>query len=255
MKKLIVTADDYGYTKSINEGIVRAATEGLVTDVAIMVLTDHDDLQHGLDLLKQNNLTEVGLHTSLFPWSKSKRPHRGDFIEFFKSATDAEITDKAMGEIKVFEQLIGYKPKFISPQFNMHGNLRLLKVMADYVVQNNIPMRIPRALIENDEINDSNYAAEVFLKRLGVKMTDHLFAHILGSDAQNTMKKFLSELASVKDDQSVEIILHPGYNDVEIFESSTLNFERTRDLSVALNPTFQSEIKALGYTTTHMSNL
>jgi len=149
MKKLIVTADDYGYTKSINEGIVRAATEGIVTDIAVMVLTDPEDLDHGLELLKQNNLTEVGLHTSLFPWSKTKRPGRPEFIEFFKNASDQEIADKAMTEIKTFENFFGHKPKFISPQFNMHGNLRFMKVIADYVVANNIPMRIPRALIEN----------------------------------------------------------------------------------------------------------
>lgn len=48
MKKLIVTADDYGYTKAINEGIIRAVTEGIVTDIALMVLTDPEDLEHGL---------------------------------------------------------------------------------------------------------------------------------------------------------------------------------------------------------------
>jgi len=36
MKQLIVTADDYGYTKAINEGIIKSATEGIVTDIAMM---------------------------------------------------------------------------------------------------------------------------------------------------------------------------------------------------------------------------
>lgn len=255
MKKLVVTADDYGYTKAINEGIIRSATEGIVTDIAVMVLTDQDDLDHGIALLKQHNLEEIGLHTSLFPWSKTKRPQRGDFIEFFKQGSDDDIRLKAMAEIEKFESIFGHPPKFISPQFNMHGNLRLLKVMAEYVVKHNIPMRIPRALIENEEINDNNYSAEVYLKRLGVKMTDHLFAHILGADAKEIKSNFLSELSGVKDNQSIEIILHPGYNDQETLESSSLNFERSRDLSIALDHKFKADILKLHYQFTHMSQI
>ncbi len=255
MKKLIVTADDYGYTKSINEGVVRAATEGIVTDIAVMVLTDQEDLEHGIDLLKKNNLTEIGLHTSLFPWSKSNRPGRPEFIEFFKNASDQDIADKAMAEIKVFEARLGHKPKFISPQFNMHGNLRFMKVIADYVVTNNIPMRIPRALIENEEIEDHNYSAEIYLKRLGVKMTNHLFAHILGSSANITMDLFIDQLSTVKDGESVEIIMHPAYNDAILLESSSLNFERSRDLFITLNSKFREQIQELGFTYSHMSNL
>ena len=83
MKKLIVTADDYGYTKSINEGVVRAATEGIVTDIAVMVLTDQEDLEHGIDLLKRITLPRLDSHLTI-PWSKSNRPGRPEFIEFFK---------------------------------------------------------------------------------------------------------------------------------------------------------------------------
>lgn len=220
-----------------------------------MVLSDQEDLEHGIELLKKHNLTEVGLHTSLFAWSKTNRPGRPEFIEFFKNANDQEIADRAMSEIKVFEDLMGYKPKFISPQFNMHGNLRFMKVIADYVVANNIPMRIPRALIENEEIEAHNYSAEIYLKRLGVKMTNHLFAHILGPDAKAIMNSFVDDLSTVKDGESVEILLHPGYHDSTLLESSSLNFERARDLSITLNPSFKARIQELGFTYSHMSDL
>lgn len=255
MRRLVVTADDYGYTKAINEGIVRAAKEGIVTDIAVMVLTDQSDLAHGLSLLKSHGLSEVGLHTSLFPWSKTNRPQRADFIDFFKHGSDEDLRSKAMAEIAQFERIFGHPPKFISPQFNMHGNLRLLKVMAEYVVSRNIPMRIPRALIESEEVSDNNYSAEVYLKRLGVKMTDHLFAHILGADANKIKATFLSELKSVNDGQSVEIILHPGYHDQDTLESSSLNFERSRDLAIALDQNFKEKILQLDYQFTHLSQI
>jgi predicted glycoside hydrolase/deacetylase ChbG (UPF0249 family) len=255
MKKLIVTADDFGWTKSVNKGIVRAINEGIVTDVAFMVLTDKPELEDALELISKNNFKDIGLHTCLFPWGITTRPHREDFIKLFRDGSDQQIEDIALKELAIFERLIGRKPDFIAPQFNMHGNLRLLKVLSSYCVENNIPMRIPRALITNDEIQDKNYAAEVYLKRLNVKMPDHLFAHILGSSATDIMNDFFKELASVKDGESVEILIHPGYNDIDTFEGSSLNYERTRDLSIAIHQDFKKKVLDLGFELSHFSQL
>lgn len=255
MKKLIVTADDYGFTKSINEGIIRAATKGIVTDIAVMVLTDQEDLDHGVSLLKKHKLTSIGLHTSLFPWGKTNRPQRKDFIKFFRNATDEEIRSKALNEIKTFEQIFGQPPQFIAPQFNMHGNLRLLKILAEYANERDIPMRIPWAVLTQDELEDNNYAARVYLKRLNVKMTDHLFAHILGSNAALIQEKFLKELKSVKDGETTELLLHPGYFDEDILGGSSLNYERSRDIAIALNKDFRKNISELGYTFSHYQDL
>lgn len=255
MKKLIVTADDFGWTKSTNDGIIRGVKEGIVTDIAVMVLSDPDDVDHGLKLLQSNNITEIGLHTCLFKWGKTDRPHRQDFINFFKNASDAEIEDVVLSEIEVYKKLLGLNPKFISPQFNMHGNLRLLKVLAKYAIDNKIPMRIPRAVLIGDEISDQNYASEIYLKRLGVKMTNHLFAHILGSYSTETMSNFINDLKTVVDGETTEILFHPGYNDIDVLEASSLNFERARDLSIVLDKKFKQQIIDLGFTFSHMSQL
>jgi len=255
MKKLIVTADDFGWTKSTNDGIIRAVKEGMVTDIAVMVLADPQDVDHGLKLLRDNKITEIGLHTCLFKWGKTERPHRQDFINFFKSASDAEIEDVVLSEIEVYKKLLGVNPKFISPQFNMHGNLRLLKVLAKYTVDNNIPMRIPRAVLTSDEITDQNYASEIYLKRLKVKMTNHLFAHILGSYSTEIINNFIGDLKTVVDGETTELVFHPGYCDQDALESSSLNFERARDLSILKNPDFKQQIVDLGFTFSHMSDL
>ncbi|MGH9864633.1 MAG: ChbG/HpnK family deacetylase, partial [Candidatus Acidiferrales bacterium] len=36
MKRLIVNADDFGYTRGVNAGIVRAFREGIVTSTTLM---------------------------------------------------------------------------------------------------------------------------------------------------------------------------------------------------------------------------
>ena len=49
--------------------------------------------------------------------------------------------------------------------------------------------------------------------------------------------------------------MHPAYNDAILLESSSLNFERSRDLFITLNSKFREQIQELGFTYSHMSNL
>ena len=63
MKYLIVTADDLGLTKSINEGIVKACKEGVVT--AVSVIPTGEAFEDAVSVIKDLNLEEIGAHLAL----------------------------------------------------------------------------------------------------------------------------------------------------------------------------------------------
>ena len=84
-------------------------------------------------------------------------------------------------------------------------------------------------------------------KRAGITTTDFIFGHILGSDLTLIKSQFLSDLSSVADGQSAEILTHPGYFDQEILQLSSLNYERARDLDMCLDPQFKQSILDLGF--------
>src|SRR3990167_2854307 len=63
MKQLIVTADDFGLTKSINEGIVKAYKEGIVTFLSLM--PTGEAFSDALKLAEELKLKEIGAHLSL----------------------------------------------------------------------------------------------------------------------------------------------------------------------------------------------
>ena len=63
MKRLIVTADDFGMTKRINEGIVKAHREGIVT--FLNFLPSGEAFDDAARIAKELNLKEIGAHLAL----------------------------------------------------------------------------------------------------------------------------------------------------------------------------------------------
>lgn len=62
-RRLIVNADDFGRSPSINEAVIRAHREGILTTASLMV--NEPAAEEAIDLARQNPKLGVGLHLSL----------------------------------------------------------------------------------------------------------------------------------------------------------------------------------------------
>lgn len=58
--KLIINADDFGLSESVNNGIVDCLQAGVVTSTTIMM--NQKGVDHAIDLYKQGLVPEIGLH-------------------------------------------------------------------------------------------------------------------------------------------------------------------------------------------------
>lgn len=74
MKYLIVSADDFGLTKSVNEGIAKAHREGIVTSVNLFPSGEAFD--DALRLAKELGLKEAGAHLALTETAPVADPKR-----------------------------------------------------------------------------------------------------------------------------------------------------------------------------------
>ena len=63
LKKLIVTADDLGLTRRVNEAIEKAHRQGIVTTASLMV--NGSAFESAVDMLNQNPGLDAGLHLNL----------------------------------------------------------------------------------------------------------------------------------------------------------------------------------------------
>jgi len=63
-KLLIVNADDFGLNKEINEGVVMAHTNGIVTSASLLV--NREGFGDALEKIKENPDLDIGLHLNVF---------------------------------------------------------------------------------------------------------------------------------------------------------------------------------------------
>jgi len=74
LKRLIVNADDFGRSRSINEAVVRAHREGVLTSASLMV--NEPDCAEAVALARENPALGVGLHLTLLMGHSALPPEK-----------------------------------------------------------------------------------------------------------------------------------------------------------------------------------
>jgi predicted glycoside hydrolase/deacetylase ChbG (UPF0249 family) len=155
MKSLIITADDFGPVKGINNGIFKAIEEGKITSVASFVNFENDQtIVNKAKIIFETYNIEVGLHitiTSGSPISKTSLipnlvDKNGEFYDVKKipiqNVTKNEIKLELEAQYNKFISLYGYKPLHLS---NHHGILDLIpdiyETYLEFCQEKDIPKR------------------------------------------------------------------------------------------------------------------
>ena len=63
MKRMIVNADDFGFSEAVNHGILKAMQEGIVTSTSIMA--NMPGFAHAVQLYHEHPDMAVGVHLNL----------------------------------------------------------------------------------------------------------------------------------------------------------------------------------------------
>ena len=147
MKKLIIRADDIGYSEAVNYGIMKSVKDGLVRSAGLMPNMPY--AKHGLDLLEGLDVC-IGQHTNVCLGKPCADPalipsmlqENGDFKssrmyrEAFKRGEEIIELDEAIIEIEAqyarFKELTGKEPAYFEAHAVMSKNLfRALEIVAE----------------------------------------------------------------------------------------------------------------------------
>jgi predicted glycoside hydrolase/deacetylase ChbG (UPF0249 family) len=229
MKYLIVTADDLGLTKSINEGIAGACRDGVVT--AVSVIPTGDAVDDALGLIKELPFKDIGAHLSLSetgPLLASSRHYRSYKELFFDMVFGRVSAEGLYNELKAQMEALkksGFKITHISSHENVHMIPKVLGIFIRVAKEYGIPaIRFPRGdrPVRAVSVKD-NYrkmvldhfapSMESALSSSGLIFTNHFFG-LLDSGCLD-IEKINGIVKTMKDGVS-ELVTHPGFLGPEV---------------------------------------
>lgn len=237
-KKLIVVADDFGFSEAYNLGVVKAYKEGIVSTISMMVNMEAAD--HGVKLLEGIDSKNIVVHTNLVHGRPVSNPkdipslvdEDGNFYRSYKWKSDKPNDTKCVGDIvptkehckkETMAQLEKFKSYFGHYPIHFEGHsVGGRNVMAAF-----------------KEISE-----ELGIHSMGMDEVESEImypAHELLFDNPDAMKKlfigteykdFVNDEFKVLDSKyDINILhFHPGYVDGYILDNSSLTIARCRDL-------------------------
>ncbi|HEV2397254.1 MAG TPA: ChbG/HpnK family deacetylase [Candidatus Sulfotelmatobacter sp.] len=268
MRRLIINADDFGFTSGVNRAILEAHTKGVVTSSTLMARGAA--FPEAVELAKSKPNLSVGCHIVLIDGTPVVTPANiptltegGRFRDGLKSfAARAvtkrmnadELTAEATAQIrKIQESRITvshfdtHKHTHVFPQI-LRPLLRAAHDCGVRAVRNPFGPRFP--LRSSDLLKRPNlwtrYAEVQVLRRFARKFREAVdregFATpdgTLGIEVTGTLDETLFHVIATNiPDGTWEFVCHPGYNDADLQAASTrLRESRETELRVLTLPT------------------
>jgi chitin disaccharide deacetylase len=236
--RLIVNADDFGYTRAVTYGILDAFKKGIVTSTTMMCNSPQIDM--AVDIAKQNPELGVGIHLVLTCGKPicdnvhSLIDDNGNFHnqrDIFSYAKEEDIERELTDQIEKFYST-GLTPTHLDSHHNVHGNELVLPIAIRLAGKYGLPLR--RA--NNETIVDDLYGS--------VLRTNLMLREFYGDGVSfETLEKQLAKVA--EQEQTVEINCHPGYIDESLTLQSSYVQNRIQELSILTSTRIKEAVNKL----------
>ncbi|MDR1034157.1 MAG: ChbG/HpnK family deacetylase [Bifidobacteriaceae bacterium] len=238
MKKLLIRADDLGYSRGVNYGIADSLKGGLLKTVGVMV--NMPATVHGLDLLKGMDLC-LGQHTNITAGKPITNPSKIPSITtsdgFFRSSTeyrqakeDFVVLDEVVLEIEAqyerFCELTGEQPRYFEGHAVASENyFRGLKIVAERHGLRHCDMDLGFTEIQFD--------------------TTRILIHMEGMLPNYNPVEAIVRAANVETDACNMYVCHPGYLDAYILQNSTLTMPRVYEVEALCSTELRERLEEL----------
>lgn len=239
--KLIVRADDFGYTKAYNDGTIEAIDNGIVTSVDIML--DTPGTMDALVRIKEYPWISIGWHAHF--WGKpvldpSEVPSLVDETGKFKFRKDQklkatcvfeEVLKESRAQMELCIRILGKAPDTAWIQDNGSEFERARKqVCVEYGIQMNIA--------DKPDVNGKIVPALEKHSHLGIYMPNQpatvyktCYSNIYSERmSYDPVKYYVNDEGSILDKAIALTAWHPGYLDPYIMNESSLAEGRVIDV-------------------------
>lgn len=236
--KIIVNADDMGYTKGVSEGIVEGYKKGVISSTTVMCNMPYAEKVP--ELLKECEGLGTGVHLTLTCGRPLTKPvtltdKNGKFLkyrEFYARRVDAkEVYEEFRMQIEKFIDLFHCLPTHMDSHQGVHDSVSIL-------------------LEEHPEWKENHNVQEIYEVSLKLAGEYKLpvrracrYQWINGYHGKNATSDKFIELLEENQGKDLELMVHPGYCDLELYTKSSYNTERLRELAGLCDPKVLEYIK------------
>lgn len=241
MKHLIINADDFGYSKGINLGIAESHINGVLNSTTFMA--NMPGFNHAIELLKDIPSLAVGVHLSLTcgkPIMTKRESTLTNDKGYFHKLSDVENKRVRIDKDEVYEewkvqintiQSKGIDLTHIDSHHHVHSFSEYEEITGLLSKEFNLPIRNCN---NNIEVNDINFV--------------DLFNYYPIRDMNQKYMEVRSQCFKVIEDiikeninyDKTEGMCHSAYLDSFLFENSSFNIARVREIEILCDPLMAS---------------
>lgn len=253
---LVVNADDFGFTRDVNEGIVEAHRRGILTAATLMA--NGAAFDHAVALARENPSLDVGCHLVLVGGRSVLPPHAP-----LPRGVGGLIAALALGRVRVYDELAaqvrkitaaGLKPTHLDTHKHTHLLPPVLEAVARIARESGIrwvrrpfdfplgaPGAVPLALrVTSRGLGFARRRFHRVLSRHGCRTTDHFAGfQITGRLRTGELKRLIANLP----EGTTELMTHPGFCRGDLLASRTrLRRSREDELAALTAPEVRREL-------------
>ncbi len=228
LMKVIMNADDFGFSRGVNLAILEGFQHGILTSTSLMV--NMPGFEHAVSLMKQYpDLLHVGIHlvtTVQYSVVKGLKTLTDENDHFYRDPEIIEKSDQSELDKEYQAQMdkflaTGLKPDHID--FHVCTTPKQLKAAMKLAQKYHLPMRAQDQQIEG------------ILKEHGIIYAPCHIPDFYNHGTVNTLLK-LFEKALDEKREMIELALHPAYVDQTLLDLSSYHVQRAREFASLMNP-------------------
>lgn len=254
MTKLVINADDFGYSPGVNYGIIDSHQQGVLTSTTLMA--NMPGFEHAVALSHATPTLGIGVHLSMTCGSpvlgnvEDLLQKNGQFksLAELKAAPDDVNLDQLYaewdGQINKVKEA-GIRPTHLDSHHYTHSYGNNSQVMEALATRHGLPLR--NCFEVREKLKDPSLAPALAFW--------NLFNYPSMKDVSLPYERVKDQLFEIiqKDGVSfgqsevVEAVCHPGYVDARLWLGSSFHIARTREIELLCDPALKELLKVLNY--------
>jgi hopanoid biosynthesis associated protein HpnK len=271
VRRLIINADDFGRSDSINEAVIRAHQEGVLTTASLMV--NEKAFEPAVDLARKNPRLGVGLHLTLLCGHSSlgreqipglvnaqrqfsNNPGGVGARYFFQSSLREQLRAEIRAQFKKFRDT-GLLLDHVNGHLHLHLHPTVFRILME---------EAPALAIERMRLTRDPFWLNLRLARghLGYRALHATIYFILGGRAKPRFRQLgirhtnvvfgLLQNARVDESYILNLLPHLPAGDSELYSHPSLD-EFKNEFDALISPRVREQIKALGIQLIRYQNL